>query len=133
MSGSKGSGPRNGRVFISYSRKDKEFVRKLHEGLVGSEIETWVDWEGIPLSADWWAEIKGAIEGADAVVYVISPDSLNSKVCGDELERPLPTTSASFPCSTATRKKKTLCTPKLRRRTGFICAHKTIMWPRCHS
>ena len=74
------------KVFISYSRKNKEFVKKLHEALVAAGIETWVDWEGIPPSADWMAEISGAIEGADAFVFVISPDSLASKVCGDELE-----------------------------------------------
>ncbi len=73
------------KIFISYSRKDKEFVRKLHAGLVANGLEVWVDWEGIPLSADWMAEITAAIEGADAFVFVISPDSLNSKVCGDEL------------------------------------------------
>jgi len=74
-----------GKVFVSYSRKDKEFVRKLHAGLVASGLEVWVDWEGIPLTSDWMAEITAAIEGADAFVFVISPDSLNSRVCGDEL------------------------------------------------
>ncbi len=73
-------------LFISYSRKDKEFVQKLHASLIRSGAKAWVDWEGIPLSADWWAEIQTAIEGSDAFVYVISPDSLNSEVCGRELE-----------------------------------------------
>ncbi len=73
-------------VFISYSRKDMEFVRKLNDSLDSSEIEAWVDWEGIPPSSDWMDEISRAIEGADAFLFVISPDSLASKVCGDELE-----------------------------------------------
>jgi WD40 repeat protein len=73
-------------VFISYSRKDKEFVCKLNESLDSSEIEAWVDWEGIPPSAEWMDEIARAIEGADAFLFVISPDSLASKVCADELE-----------------------------------------------
>jgi len=72
-------------VFISYSRKDMEFVRKLNDSLDSSEIEAWVDWEGIPPSSDWMDEIARAIEGADAFLFVISPDSLASKVCGDEL------------------------------------------------
>jgi hypothetical protein len=74
------------KVFISYSRKNKEFVKKLNDALDNSGVEAWVDWEGIPPSADWMAEISGAIEGADAFIFVISPDSLASKVCGDELE-----------------------------------------------
>lgn len=74
------------RVFISYSRKDSEFVRILHSSLEKRGMETWVDWEGIPLTADWWAEIKAGIESTDAFIFVISPDSLTSKVCGDEIQ-----------------------------------------------
>ena len=73
-------------VFISYSRKDTEFVRKLNDSLDSSEIEAWVDWEGIPPSSDWMDEITRAIEGGDAFLFVISPDSLASKVCMEELE-----------------------------------------------
>jgi WD40 repeat protein len=73
-------------AFISYSRKDKEFVRRLNDSLDSSGIEAWVDWEGIPPSAEWMDEITRAVEGADAFLFVISPDSLASKVCGDELE-----------------------------------------------
>ncbi|MFZ6027602.1 MAG: TIR domain-containing protein [Chloroflexota bacterium] len=74
-----------GKAFISYSRKDKAFVQKLEASLEERGIVTWVDWEGIPLSADWMAEITAAIQGADAFLFVISPDSLASKVCGEEL------------------------------------------------
>ena len=76
----------NGSVFISYSRKDKEFVRKLHEGLVANSVKVWVDWEGIPLSADWMDEIVRAVKGSDAFLVVLSPDWLASKVCAQELE-----------------------------------------------
>jgi WD40 repeat protein len=74
------------KAFISYSRRDKEFVTKLNEALDTSGINTWVDWEGIPLSSDWMAEITEAIQAADALLFVISPDSLQSKVCREELE-----------------------------------------------
>ncbi|MFN8381795.1 MAG: TIR domain-containing protein [Anaerolineales bacterium] len=74
------------KVFISYSRKNKEFVQSLHAALKSEGFDIWVDWEGIPPSADWMAEISAAIEGADAFIFVLSPDSLASKVCGDELE-----------------------------------------------
>jgi len=77
---------RNTKIFISYSRKNKLFVRKLNSAIDENGIEAWVDWEGIPLSSDWMAEITAAIEASDACVFVISPDSLKSKVCMDELE-----------------------------------------------
>lgn len=74
------------KVFISYSRKNKLFVRKLNTALDAAGVDAWVDWEGIPLSADWMATIQAAIEGADAFIFVISPDSLKSEVCAKELE-----------------------------------------------
>jgi WD40 repeat protein len=73
-------------AFISYSRKNIDFVRKLNDGLDASGIKAWVDWEGIPPSSDWMEEITRAIQAADALVFVITPDSLASKVCRDELE-----------------------------------------------
>jgi WD40 repeat protein len=76
----------NGRIFISYSRKDKAFVQKLHKALAGMGVDAWVDWEGIELASDWMETITHAIQGTDAFVFIISPDSLKSKVCTDELE-----------------------------------------------
>lgn len=78
--------PSGNGVFVSYSRKDKEFVKRLNDALDAHGVNAWVDWEGIPLSADWMAEITAAIEGADTFLFVISPDSLVSKVCAEELE-----------------------------------------------
>ncbi|MFT3893801.1 MAG: TIR domain-containing protein [Anaerolineales bacterium] len=75
----------NGKVFISYSRKDKAFVQKLNEALDTAGVRAWVDWEGIELASDWMETITTAIQGSDAFLFVISPDSLKSKVCGDEL------------------------------------------------
>ncbi|MEB3209821.1 MAG: toll/interleukin-1 receptor domain-containing protein, partial [Leptolyngbyaceae bacterium] len=52
-------------VFISYSRTDKAFVETLHQALKESTYEAWVDWQDIPLTADWWKEIEAGIEAAD--------------------------------------------------------------------
>lgn len=73
-------------VFISYSRRDKEFVFILQNALKAQNRETWVDWKDIPLSADWWAEIEAGIEATNTFVFVISPDSVVSKVCNQEIE-----------------------------------------------
>ncbi len=72
-------------VFISYSRKDIAFARLLHEALVENELETWIDWQDIPPSADWLAEVYEAIEGADAFLFIISETSLASEICGLEI------------------------------------------------
>jgi hypothetical protein len=73
-------------VFISYSRKDKEFVKTLHVALNANRCETWVDWQDIPLTADWWQEIEHGIEAADTFVFVLSADAIASKVCKQEID-----------------------------------------------
>ncbi|MEM9977167.1 MAG: TIR domain-containing protein [Cyanobacteria bacterium P01_D01_bin.2] len=73
-------------VFISYSRKDKAFVQVLHQALEKSSYDSWVDWEDIPLTADWWEEIESGIEAADTFIFVLSPDSVASKICRQEID-----------------------------------------------
>ncbi len=73
-------------VFISYSRRDKDFVARLHDALAAREYQVWVDWEDIPPSAEWFAEIRAGVDGADGFIYVLSPDSAESTVCEQELE-----------------------------------------------
>jgi hypothetical protein len=73
-------------VFISYSRKDKAFVQVLHQALAESKYDAWIDWQDIPPTADWWAEIEAGIEAADAFLFVISPDSVTSRVCNREVD-----------------------------------------------
>jgi hypothetical protein len=45
-------------VFISYSRKDIEFAKRLTAELQKSDIDFWIDLEGIPPTVDWWKEIE---------------------------------------------------------------------------
>src|SRR6266446_9989599 len=78
--------PRPQEVFISYSRKDKEFVRRLDESLKSRGRQAWVDWEDIRPTEEFMQAIYGAIEGADTFVFVLTPDSVASVVCGREIE-----------------------------------------------
>ena len=66
-------------IFISYSRRDKDFVQILHRALLQSHYDTWVDWQDIAPTAEWWNEIKSGIEAAHTCIFVISPDSVASK------------------------------------------------------
>ena len=71
-------------VFISYSRKDKEFVRRLHDALHKLNRDVWVDWEDIPRGVDWLDQIYDGIAQANSFVVVVSPDSLISEICVQE-------------------------------------------------
>jgi WD40 repeat protein len=74
------------KVFVSYSRKDITFAKRLAAELQKCEVDFWIDWEGIPPTVDWWREIEKGIEEADIFLFLISPDSARSKVCGQEIE-----------------------------------------------
>lgn len=77
------------KVFISYSRLDQAFVRELNEALHNSDQDPWVDWQKIEIGTKWWTEIQKGIEAADTFVFVVSPNSVASKVCGDEVRHAL--------------------------------------------
>ena len=74
------------KVFISYSRKDIEFAKRLTAELQKSELDYWIDWEGIPPTVDWWKEIEKGIEEADIFLFLISPESTSSQVCDKEID-----------------------------------------------
>src|SRR5882724_8656177 len=78
-------GPRPQDIFISYSRKDKEFVRRLHEALSRRDREAWVDWEDIRPTEEWMQAIYAAIEGAYTFIFVLTPGSVASVPCGHEI------------------------------------------------
>ena len=71
--------------FISYAREDQDFVRKLHDALLRRGRNAWIDWEIFP-SAEWMREVRNAIDAAPSVVFLISPDSIASSVCRQELD-----------------------------------------------
>ena len=73
------------RIFVSYSRKNKDFCKQLTNELQKRDFDFWVDWEGIPPTVDWMNEIEKGIEEADTFLAIITPDWISSKVCIDEL------------------------------------------------
>jgi TIR domain len=82
------------KVFVSYSRKDADFVDKLQVGLATRGYEPVYDRStrghddpDVRLSAqdEWWAQLKIMIAAADVMIFVVSPDSAASPVCDDEI------------------------------------------------
>lgn len=74
------------RVFISYSRLDLAFVDHLQEALQERGIEASIDREDIEKGEAWWARIQQLITEADTVLFVLSPDSILSPVCQQEVD-----------------------------------------------
>ncbi|NES19215.1 MAG: TIR domain-containing protein [Symploca sp. SIO3E6] len=73
-------------VFISYSRKDSDFARKLNDELQLQGKTTWFDQESIASGSDFAEEIKQGINTCDNILFILSPHSLNSPYCKDEVE-----------------------------------------------
>jgi hypothetical protein len=73
------------RVFISYARADLAFADRLAEALKAQGFETLIDRSEIYAFEDWWKRIEMLIVRADAVVFVLSPDSAASEVCTKEI------------------------------------------------
>ncbi|MFB2837050.1 TIR domain-containing protein [Floridanema evergladense] len=73
-------------VFVSYSRSDSDFARKLNDGLQMQGKTTWFDQESIASGTDFQQEIYRGIEISDNFLFIISPRSINSPYCADEVE-----------------------------------------------
>src|SRR5215470_11675972 len=80
-------GDRKLKVFISYSRKDEDFAQDLLAGLEVAGFEPYLDKHDIAAGEDWEARLGRLIDGADTVVFVISPDAVASDRCAWEVER----------------------------------------------
>ena len=78
--------PNQGSVFISYSRRDKAFAESLHAAFERAGRNAWLDTEDIRPTARWSNEIARAIDGADAIIFVLSPDFAASTECAKEIE-----------------------------------------------
>ncbi len=73
-------------VFISYSRADTDFARKINEALQIQGKTAWFDQESISSGADFQQEIQKGIEQCDNFLFIISPDAIESEYCVEEVE-----------------------------------------------
>lgn len=72
-------------VFISYSHDDSDFVDLLASHLIAGNANVWVDrWE-LHVGDSLRARIEEAMEQAAAILFVLSPASLQSEWCQREL------------------------------------------------
>jgi hypothetical protein len=66
-------------VFISYSRKDLSFVKRLVADLKNVGLDVWHDVSSLGGGSRWRIEIETAIRNSQFVVVVLSPDSITSE------------------------------------------------------
>jgi CRP-like cAMP-binding protein len=72
------------KLFVSYSRRDLEFVMRLTADLEKHGIHTWIDMYNINPAESWTREIGRGLESSQAMLLILSPDALESKNVEDE-------------------------------------------------
>ena len=73
-------------VFISYARMDAPFVEALNANLHRYGVKTWVDTTRIRSGDLWMEAILSGIRSARTFLFVITPESVKSKVGLEELD-----------------------------------------------
>src|SRR5688572_28907304 len=73
-------------IFISYSRKDREFVQRLAKDLSNEGFEVFIDIEAIRAGNNWSLQIIEAIDNSKAFIVVLSPDSVTSDYVRKEVD-----------------------------------------------
>jgi hypothetical protein len=73
-------------VFLSYENSDKEFASALSRELERRGLSVWLDQQNLLPGDNWPLEIGKALARSQAMVVLISPDSMRSKQVRQEIE-----------------------------------------------
>lgn len=84
-------------IFISYSRRDQEFVTRLASDLDAQVAGVWFDQSAIQAGEKWHDEIMQGIRDCKAFILVLSPDSIESRYVREEVNKALELGKTIFP------------------------------------
>ena len=74
------------KVFLSYSRRDREQAQRIADVLRNREFGVFRDTDDILPTEEWRGRLQQLIEEADTIVFLLSPHSARSEVCAWEVE-----------------------------------------------
>jgi hypothetical protein len=74
------------KVFISYSEADEKWVRSLRSRLTEEGFEVWNSASDIAPGDNWLLKSGRALQAADAMIVLLSPDSAKSDWVRSEIE-----------------------------------------------
>ncbi len=74
------------KIFISYSRKNRETAHRVSETLRDRGFEVFRDTDDILPTEEWRGRLEQLINEADTIVFLLSPQSASSDVCQWEVE-----------------------------------------------
>ena len=73
------------KIFISYSRQDKDFALKLAEDLRAAGVEIWIDQLDIAPGVRWDDAVEEALDSCKSFMVILSPVSVKSDDVKDEI------------------------------------------------
>ena len=62
------------KVFLSYSRKDEDFVKELYRRIATDGVDCFFDKESIAWSANRVVDLENGLDGLEVAVLIWSPD-----------------------------------------------------------
>ncbi|NRF71228.1 TIR domain-containing protein [Aquincola sp. S2] len=71
-------------VFVSYAREDEQIARRLEAALRERQVEATGDWN-LVRGDDYRAQLQLLIATSDVFVFLLSPDSVRSEPCREEV------------------------------------------------
>ena len=72
------------RLFVSYSRTDEVFARRIATSLSQMGADIWIDLRDIPAGMKWSSAIQQGLDICDAMILIVSPASMGSPNVEDE-------------------------------------------------
>lgn len=72
-------------VFLSYSRKDTAFMKRVKTDLLRANLAVWTDENLEPGTASWQQSIEHALKNSGSMMCILSPDSAKSQWVREEL------------------------------------------------
>ena len=63
-------------IFLSYASEHLDIADQVNLALTGADYRVFFDRDSLPAGADYHVRIRKAVQGSDAFVFLISPDSV---------------------------------------------------------
>ncbi len=75
-----------GHIFISYSRTDTEYARRLADVLQSKGLDVWID-ARLDYGSQWPLELQKQLDSCEAFIVIMTPRSFSSEWVQSELQR----------------------------------------------
>ena len=84
------------KTYLSYARPDQDLAKELYDGLQKAGHEVWFDEYELDPGYVWGRRIDKALKTSQAMIVLISPDSMNLKEVRCEIDDALMTKNLAF-------------------------------------